>query len=296
METSMRRQPFSIVLIGPHALLLEGLTHILCGAHFRVVASVTCLSDLAPDAFQPNDRDLSHLESSDDLDIALPQIQLFKEQHPNGRVGVLGNRNRPADMVAAFRAGANVHFDIEERCDAFIKALELVMLGETILPPELLFYFRYPQGEEASPKVDRHLPEPTAKMSQLAELEWPQLSFRENCILRCIIEGCFKQSHSAKDRHCGSDRKGSRQSDLTQAPGSQPDAGRDLGHEARWQISHDGYNPAKGSAQLLASSPDTPVQTLAGRKTESGAKAVTIADGSPFISPGLDANRSCDGR
>jgi two-component system, NarL family, nitrate/nitrite response regulator NarL len=75
----MRRQPFSIVLIGPHALLREGLTHILCGAHFGVVASAACLSDVPPNAFQRDDRIFLIIESNGDVDIALPQIKLFKE-------------------------------------------------------------------------------------------------------------------------------------------------------------------------------------------------------------------------
>src|SRR5262249_40640845 len=185
----MRRKSFSIILIGPHALLREGLSHILRDAQFRVMASAASLSDVAPNAFQRDNRVFLIIESHGDLDITLRQIALFKEHHPDGRVAVLASRNRPADMIAAFHAGVNVYLDSEERCDAFIKALELVMLGETILPPELLFYVRYPLGEEASLKVDRHLPEPTPGMAQLAELEWPQLSPRENSILRCIAEG-----------------------------------------------------------------------------------------------------------
>jgi two-component system, NarL family, nitrate/nitrite response regulator NarL len=285
----MRRQPFSIVLIGPHALLREGLTHILCDAHFRVVASAACLSDLAPDAFQRNDRIFLIIESNGDLDIALPQIKLFKEQHPNGPVGVLGSRNRPADMVAAFQAGANVYFDSEERCDAFIKALELVMLGETILPPELLFYVRYPQGEETSPEVDRHMPEPTPKMPQL---EWPQLSFRENCILRCIVEG-------------SSNKVIARKIDITEATVKvhvkailRKVRVRNRTQAAIWAMKHagrvwdDDYNPANGSATLPAPSPSSPLPTLVGHKTESGAKVVPVTDVSRFISPGLNGNSS----
>jgi len=185
----MKRKSFDIILIGQHALLREGLSHILCDAQCRVVASAASLSDVAPNEFQRDNRVLLIIESNGDLDITLPQIKLFKEQHPDGRVAVLGSRNRPADMIAAFQAGANAYFDREERCDAFIKALELVMLGETILPPELLVYVRYPVGLEASPKVDRYLPESTSAMAQFAELEWPQLSARENSILRCIAEG-----------------------------------------------------------------------------------------------------------
>jgi two-component system, NarL family, nitrate/nitrite response regulator NarL len=281
----MRRQPFSIVLVGPHALLREGLSHILCNAHFRVLASTASLSDLAPNAFERDDRVLLVIESNDDLDITLPQIELFKEQHPDGRVAVLGSRNRPADMIAAFQAGANVYFDGEERCDAFIKALELVMLGETILPPELLFYVRYPEGEETSTKIDRHLPEPTP-MPQLAELEWPQLSFRENFILRCIVEGASNKVIAGKiditeatvKVHVKAILRKVRVRNRTQA--------------AIWAMKHAGeVNPAKSSVPLLVTSPNSALQTVAEPRTEDGGN-VTIADVSRFINPCLNGNSS----
>jgi two-component system, NarL family, nitrate/nitrite response regulator NarL len=288
----MRRQPFSIVLIGPHALLREGLTHILCGAHFRVVASAACLSDVPPNAFQRDDRIFLIIESNGDVDIAPPQIKLFKEQLPNGRVAVVGSCNRPADMVAAFQAGANAYFDSEERCDAFIKALELVMLGETILPQELLFYVRYPEGDGASPKIDRHLPEPAPKMPQLAELEWPQLSFRENCILRCIVEGASNKVIARKiditeatvKVHVKAILRKVRVRNRTQA------AIWAMNHVGR--VWHDGYNPAKGSAPLPGASLNSPLETIAGRKTEGGPKGGAIADVTRFISPGLNGNSS----
>jgi len=39
--------------------------------------------------------------------------------------------------LAAFQAGANAYFLKVVASDAFIKALELVAIGETIVPPEL---------------------------------------------------------------------------------------------------------------------------------------------------------------
>jgi two-component system, NarL family, nitrate/nitrite response regulator NarL len=151
---SMVRRPFSIVLIGPHALLREGLTHILSAAHFRVVASATSFEDLAATTVAPSEPLFLIIESNGDADIALPQIRNFKEQHPEGRVAVLGSRDRPGEMVAAFQAGANVYFHSQEKSDAFITALELVMLGETILPPELLFYVRHPRAEERCQRIE----------------------------------------------------------------------------------------------------------------------------------------------
>jgi DNA-binding NarL/FixJ family response regulator len=41
-------------------------------------------------------------------------------------------------MVPAFSAGANAYLISVAASDVFIKSLELVMLGETILPPSVL--------------------------------------------------------------------------------------------------------------------------------------------------------------
>jgi two-component system, NarL family, nitrate/nitrite response regulator NarL len=262
----MRRQPFRIVLIGPHALFREGLAHILCDAHFRVVASAACLSDLPPNAFQRNNRIILIIESNDDLDSALPQIKLFKEQLPSGRVAVLGSCRRPADIVAAFQAGANAYFDSEDGRDAFIKALELVMLGETILPQELLFYVQSPEAHDASSRIDRHLTQSMPNIRQRTELEWPQLSFRENCILRCIVEGASNKVIARKiditeatvKVHVKAILRKIRVHNRTQA--------------AIWAMKHVGLvghasnNLAKESASMLAGPPDIPL--LAGHKAE----------------------------
>ena len=83
---SMQRRPFSIVLIGPHSLLREGLTHILSAAHFRVVASATSLEDLAASAIARSEPLLLIIDSNGDADIVLPQIRSFKDHQPDGRV------------------------------------------------------------------------------------------------------------------------------------------------------------------------------------------------------------------
>jgi two-component system, NarL family, nitrate/nitrite response regulator NarL len=288
----MRRRPFSIVLIGPHALLREGLTHILSTAHFRVVASAASLEDLAAATIARSEPLFLIIESNGDADIALPQIRSFKEQHPDGRVGVLGSRDRSGEMVAAFQAGANVYFDSQEKSDAFIKALELVMLGETILPPELLFYVRHPQGEERYQRIEHYQNEQEPRMAAVAERDWPQLSFRENCILRCIVEGA-------------SNKVIARQIDITEATVKvhvkailRKVRVRNRTQAAIWAMKHAGQDSEEGrggmksSAALTVSTPSRQLQTLAECKTENGGRAVTLAEVSRFIGPGLNGNSS----
>jgi two-component system, NarL family, nitrate/nitrite response regulator NarL len=286
----MRRRPFSVVLIGPHALLREGLTRILCDAHFRVVGSAASLEGLAASAVARSERLFLIIESNGDADIALPQIKNFKEQHPDGRVAVLGSRDRSGEMVAAFQAGANVYFDSQEKSEAFIKALELVMLGETILPPELLLYVRHPQGEERYQTIEHYQQDPGPRGTAVAEREWPQLSLRESCILRCIVEGASNKVIARKidiaeatvKVHVKAILRKVRVRNRTQA--------------AIWAMKHsgqeqgDGHGAAKASAALAVTSPNRPLQTLSECKTENGGGSATITEVSRFIGPGRNGN------
>src|ERR1700730_8175735 len=185
----MRRRSTATVLVGPSALLREGLTRILSSTGFRVVVSVPHLRDVVWASFSQYQSILLIIDTGDDPDDDAAQIRLFKEQRPSGRVAVLTDRYRLSDMVSAFQAGANVYHAKFANCDAFAKALELVMLGETILPPEMLSFVSDRKDEQESrpalPErvitVEASLPTGTDGM--------PRLSIREKCILRRIVEG-----------------------------------------------------------------------------------------------------------
>src|SRR5258705_9416273 len=134
----MRGRSFATVLVGPSALLREGLTRILSAADFRIVASASCVDDLVLTAPPHNRSILLVIDAGDDLSAAIGQVEVFKQRHPAGRTVVLADHDQPSDIVSAFRAGANAYFIKVAPCDTFIKALELVMMGETILPAAVL--------------------------------------------------------------------------------------------------------------------------------------------------------------
>src|SRR5262249_18255597 len=137
-EATMRRQSFATLLVGPSALLREGLTRILSAADFRIIASASCIDELVlPSAAQQQPM-LLLIDAGDDLKLAARQLELFKQRHPSDRIAVLGDRDNPRQIISIFRAGANAYFIKVAPSDTFIKCLELVMLGETILPATVL--------------------------------------------------------------------------------------------------------------------------------------------------------------
>ena len=113
----------------------------------------------------------------------------------------MANDYRPAELALAFRAGASGYFVNVNSCDAFIKSIELVAMGETVFPPAFL-------SLALDSKTD-----PGSKATQPDESERaifvttddtiaPQLSPREKSILRCLIEGDFPECPTG-DRCCG---------------------------------------------------------------------------------------------
>jgi two-component system nitrate/nitrite response regulator NarL len=189
----MRRRPFVTVLVGPCALLREGLTRVLGAANFRIVASVACVDELVPTALPRHQSILLVIDAGDDFKAAIRQVGLFKERHSAARIAVLADHNQPSDIVSALRAGANAYFIKVAPCDSFIKSLELVMLGETILPAAILSMIL----DRAVDGDDDHEHEAVVSDGRKTARElldgenndMPRLSARERCILNCLIEG-----------------------------------------------------------------------------------------------------------
>jgi two-component system nitrate/nitrite response regulator NarL len=182
------RQSSAIILVGKNTLFREGLARILGSADFRILASVSCADDLLPNKLQLQRPLFLVVHTGDDFGAAVEQIELFRDQHPGGRIAIVAYHYRLADLVSAFRAGANGYFVDVMACDVFVKSIELVMMGETIFPPAFLPFVLDPEGTppgEAAP----HDEDNRAMLIRTKDTLAPQLSTREKSILRCLIEG-----------------------------------------------------------------------------------------------------------
>jgi DNA-binding NarL/FixJ family response regulator len=187
----MRRRACATVLVGQCSLLREGLSHILCAAEsrFRIVASAASIYDLVLGPIQQHQPLLLIIDSGSDPRTMANQIEAFKDQHHAGRVAVLADEYVFPSVLSAFRAGANAYFLKVVASDAFIKALELVMLGETILPPELLSYVRNTTYAAEDPVDVRGLEIHSDRPPPTDPFDLPALSPREEYLLRYIGEG-----------------------------------------------------------------------------------------------------------
>ena len=169
------RSAFATALVGPNFLTLEGLKGILSVAGFRVVASAARVDDLVHDPELQNPPILLVINAPDDLRPAIRQIELFKMRHESGRVVLLANPAQQSGIPAVFRAGANGYLFMGPTTEPFIKAIELVMLGETVLPRVILPLILDREDEVVQVKADESF---ASRLSQ-----------RERLILRHLAEG-----------------------------------------------------------------------------------------------------------
>jgi two-component system nitrate/nitrite response regulator NarL len=163
----------------------EGLARILNPADFRVVSSTTSIHHIVMDAIAHHEPMLLIIDFSHDPATAVKQIRVYKKWYPSGRVAVCAYQAKATDVVSAFRAGTNAYFDKVTTGEAFVKTLELVILGQTILPPE----FTLVEGQQhiipAMPHEDTT--EDAWEPNKRDEIR--RLTDRERCTLRYLIEG-----------------------------------------------------------------------------------------------------------
>jgi DNA-binding NarL/FixJ family response regulator len=190
-----RRQSFATILVGKSVLLREGIARILRAANFRILGSVSSGNDLVVAEVQQQLLFL-FVHTGDDFDSAIEQIEVFQEQYPNGRIAIVADHYRLSEVVLAFRAGASGYFVDVMTCDAFIKSLQLVMMGGTVFPPAFLSFARDPASD--APSKTEVQEDDRAILLTPDESTVPQLSPREKSILRCLIEGDTNKSIARK--------------------------------------------------------------------------------------------------
>jgi two-component system nitrate/nitrite response regulator NarL len=170
-----------IALIADSVLLRSGLQHVLRDTPFVIaeVASVTGPKRLHYCA--PNTA-LVLIEASQNTGRVLEVARQVREGSPETRIVALADQFELSFVQAAHEAGVNGLCLTASAPEALIKSLELVMLGESILPFQVMrsIIDRTPQ--------DQLLQERTGE-PKLPDLKECKLSAREAQILTCLTKG-----------------------------------------------------------------------------------------------------------
>jgi len=191
-----KRHSFATTIVGRSSLLREGIAKILRSANFRIIASISSADEL-PGKIEAERPLFLIVHTGDDFDFVAGQIESFRDGYPDGRIAIVADRYRPDELVSAFRVGANGCFIDIMTCDVFIRSLELVMMGETVLPPAFLSYVCGPEENRLSDDGSGEDDSETILVPEIDDPA-PQLSPREKLILRCLIEGDSNKSIARK--------------------------------------------------------------------------------------------------
>jgi len=188
-------------IIDQSALIREGLTRILASTRFRVSSACAELREVVR-KIAPGDQTLvlygSDLGSHDDF----VQLGRFKSEHANVKIVMLSDVQDARTLTSAIEAGVDGFLSKQITSDALLKSIELVWMGETVVPSALL-RMSVGRAEDFSaheivavtpPVLEEHLMISSAH-SLSAHLDRAQrLSCKEQLILRCLTQGASNKA------------------------------------------------------------------------------------------------------
>ena len=186
----MREKTCSVYIVGRDSLFLEGLRHILRDAQLPIAGVAQSVDRFSLDrATTKVENPLLVVGAGHDPQTAISEIALFKEKCPSGRVAVVARCFGINESLAAFRAGANACFLESTDAVSFVRSLQLLMLGQTIMPAEIFSSF-FALERDPEPAPDERAS--GAAIKEIAALRGsgrPHLSPQERRVLQFLVEG-----------------------------------------------------------------------------------------------------------
>jgi two-component system nitrate/nitrite response regulator NarL len=170
-------------LICDNFLLRLGLHNILRETSFALVeaASATGPGRLQPAASTPA---LILIDAHQTTDRVLEVIKQARERFPQARIVALADQFDLSFVRSGHEAGVHGFCSAASAPDVLIKSLELVMLGETVLPFEVVRSFLGGASQNREQPLQGSMSEPKP-----SDLKACKLSAREREILGCLTQG-----------------------------------------------------------------------------------------------------------
>jgi two-component system nitrate/nitrite response regulator NarL len=139
-----------------------------------------------PTNFHHSEHDLLFIIGGRDTPNAVKEVQVIGRNFQLARIVIIGDRIETNGVMLALEAGARGYLSDNMSSEALVKALELVMLDETVLPTQfakdLTRQLAQRQEAPASASSSLHIPESEVQQS-------PALSSREKAILKRLMLG-----------------------------------------------------------------------------------------------------------
>lgn len=188
----------STIIIADNGLYRDGLAHILSAERYEIVASAPAVDADVLSLLNPEESTLLVLIGDAGPKDTVEQLKLYKDQQKNGCCVVIFEHEAMDEFVEALQAGANACLNKGTTSDVLLKAIELVMHGETVVPHELVLHLlRHEDSWAAEMMADNERPAPDLDVVSappppfVAETvgALPRLSTQERRIITCLING-----------------------------------------------------------------------------------------------------------
>lgn len=145
----------SAVVVGKNSLAREGLRRILAEENFSVQASVESgtsfllanADDESPNLFILDNSTTDHLES---------ELEALNTSFPKSRTVVLSDQFDLDEVVDAFKFGVDGYIVKEISCEALMKSLRLVAMGEKVMPSQLAKHLSGMEERSQAPQLARN--------------------------------------------------------------------------------------------------------------------------------------------
>jgi two-component system, NarL family, nitrate/nitrite response regulator NarL len=133
------RRLVSTVVLDENTLLREGLKRVLSESRFRIVKDGSTKGHISLGEIPQRIGGLLFLIGADENPWELAsQVRRLKGAYPHAVIVVLGEQTDVRPVLGAINAGASGYLNSTMMRDILIKTLELIMLGETVVPTPLL--------------------------------------------------------------------------------------------------------------------------------------------------------------
>jgi two-component system nitrate/nitrite response regulator NarL len=204
-RASHRHQSVPTAIIDASALCRAGLTHILSGTRFRIIAGCSRLDEIPPNALNGH-HCLVLISLDEDALAVLSRVRSLKAQNQYLRVVTLSDRFDPEEFLTTIEFGCDGYLLKNQISpDALLKSMELVLLGEAIMPQGFAHLIRGKARPQLEALSNGKRPETGLEYTPaLLPFEAPQsddivrLSNRERTILWQLTQGASNK-HIARE-------------------------------------------------------------------------------------------------
>jgi len=184
--------PVTTVLSCKNSMLREGLKHILSSTRFKLHSEGMTRDEIILDQDAPGSSFLVILDANLFPSRLTHGILSIKDQYPHARVVILSDSFNLDDMKSAFQSGADGYCLASTGCEALIKYLDLVMLGEVVFPSAAFLSAISDtecESEAQEPLAITVVPTHVPLGLETHDSPIRTLSSRESEILQCLMQG-----------------------------------------------------------------------------------------------------------